>query len=827
MRIDLHVHSKYSERPSQWILKKLDCPESFTEPLRVYDIAKRRGMTHVTITDHNSIGGALEIAHLPDTFISEEVTSYFPEDGCKLHVLALDITESQHEEIQTLRKDIFDLTQYLSQEKIFNIIAHPLYAVNDRLTADHFERLLLLFRNFELNGARNNRENRTLRGILNGLTPDDIGRLIDKHGITPSFSRPHQKRLFGGSDDHSALNIARTYTEFVGGQGAGGSLLAMGDSRVVVHSTAPSPQTMAHNLYGIAWQFFRRKFNLGQYAGKDPLIRFLDGSLGLDPAPEPGMLSRVCFFFSAHKRKRVKHPLSDSLAVLLRHETQKLIDENPDLLVTTRPDTQTAEAREGQWFEFVNSLSNRVMVHFGNHLLDHLSGANVFNIFHTIGSAGGLYSLLAPYFVAFSQFTMGRDLGRQIAGRFQKPQGDRATEGAEDINVAHFTDTFYEINGVALTLRQQARFARAFNRPYTLITCDDRNRPPEKGVAHFSPIGTYDLPEYEQQKIFYPPLLEMLDYCHRQGVNHIHTATPGPIGLAALAISRFLRLPISGTYHTAIPQYVQILTGSGFMEELAWRFVLWYYDQMDLIYAPSLSTRDELIAKGISEDKIRVYPRGVDTGRFNPSKRNGFFKRWNCDEKTTKLVYVGRVSKEKNLHLLSEAFRRLVQTTPAVMLTVVGDGPYLEEMKRETADLPCIFTGRLEGGDLDAAYASSDMFVFPSTTDTFGNVVLEAQSSGLPVIVTDQGGPAENIIAGKTGLVVKGGCVHSLCRSMASLVADPRQRKAMGRSARRYLEKRSFEAAFDKTWELFGSVNAQKRDMAFDDAGIRPRVVRQ
>ncbi|BBO68335.1 glycosyl transferase [Desulfosarcina alkanivorans] len=814
MRIDLHVHSKFSERPSQWILKKLDCPESFTEPLQLYDIARRRGMTHVTITDHNSIGGALEIAHLPGAFVSEEVTSYFPEDGCKLHVLALDITESQHVDIQRLRKNIFDLVAYFEQEKIFNIIAHPLYAVNDRLTVDHFERLLLLFRNFELNGARNSRENQTLRRLLNQLTPDDIQRLVDRHGITPSFPHPHQKRLFGGSDDHSGLNVARTYTEFTGDPDTGTSLSAIENSRVVVHATAPSPQTMAHNLYGIAWQFFRRKFNLGQYAGKDPLVRFLDGSLGLDPAPEPGMLSRVYFFFSAKKNKRVKHPLSDSLASLLRHETQKLIDENPDLLAADRKDGGQDEAREGQWFEFVNRLSNRVMVHFGNHLLDHLSGANVFNIFHTIGSAGGMTTLLAPYFVAYSQFTMGRDLGNQIAGRFGRPPGDQTPAPAGDTHVAHFTDTFYEVNGVALTLRQQVQSAAAADRRYTLITCDDRNRPSEKGVAHFTPIGTYDLPEYEQQKIFYPPVLEMLDYCHRQGFNHIHTATPGPIGLAALAIARFLRLPISGTYHTAIPQYVQVLTGSGFMEDLAWKFVLWYYDQMDLIYAPSRSTREELVARGISAEKIKVYPRGIDTGRFNPSRRNGFFKRWHCDAQTTKLIYVGRVSKEKNLHLLSQAYRRLVQSTPSVVLTVVGDGPYLDEMKAENRGLPCIFTGRLEGDDLASAYASSDIFVFPSTTDTFGNVVLEAQASGVPVIVTDQGGPAENVIPEKTGLVVKGNCARAILSAMESLVADSRRRSEMGRAAREYMEDRSFEAAFNETWKMFGTLNADKMAMA-------------
>ncbi|WP_319405105.1 glycosyltransferase [uncultured Desulfosarcina sp.] len=814
MRIDLHVHSKHSKRPSQWILKKIDCPESFTEPLRLYEIAKKQGMTHVTITDHNSIGGALEIAHLPGTFISEEVTSYFPEDGCKLHVLALDITETQHAEIQKLRSSVFDLAAYFHQENIFNIIAHPLYAVNDRLTVDHFERLLLLFRNFELNGARNHRENQTLKAILNGLTPEDVDRLIDRHGITPLFPNPHQKRLFGGSDDHSSLNIARTYTEFIGNRDADTSLSEMETGRVVVHATAPSPQTMAHNLYGIAWQFFRRKFNLGQYAGKDPLVGFLDGSLGLDPAAEPGMLSRVYFFFSAQKRKRVKHPLSDSLAALLRHETQKIIDESPDLLATPNGDGPSAEAREQQWFEFVNRLSNRVMVHFGNHLLDHLSGANVFNIFHTIGSAGGLYTLLAPYFVAFSQFTMGRELGEQIVRRFRRPESGPLAVPEEGIHVAHFTDTFYEINGVALTLQQQVQYAAEADHRYTLMTCDDRNRPPEKGVVHFAPIGTYDLPEYEQQKIFYPPLLEMLDYCHKHGFNHIHTATPGPIGLAALAIARFLRLPISGTYHTAIPQYVQILTGSGFMEELAWKFVLWYYDQMDLIYAPSRSTRDELVAKGISGDKIRVYPRGIDINRFNPAKRNGFYKKWNGGGKSITLIYVGRVSREKNLHLLSEAYRRLVQSTPAVMLAVVGDGPYLDEMRKETADLPCIFTGRLEGGDLDAAYASSEIFVFPSTTDTFGNVVLEAQASGLPVIVTDQGGPAENVLPEKTGLVVKANCSQSIFDAITSLVADPRRRVKMGQAARRYMEDRSFEAAFNETWKMFGTINAGRQAMS-------------
>ena len=198
--------------------------------------------------------------------------------------------------------------------------------------------------------------------------------------------------------------------------------------------------------------------------GKDPLIRFLDKSLTPDRVEQPGMLSRVYFFLRAQKRRRAEHPLSDSLATLLRRETQKLIDENPELLAAPAPDAHQPANGEQQWFEFVNRLSSRVMVHFGNHLLDHLSGANVFNIFHTIGSAGGLSTLLAPYFVAFSQFTMGRDLGIQIARQFRPPVTDTVPDN--ETHVAHFTDTFYEINGVALTLQQQVQLATAANRHY-------------------------------------------------------------------------------------------------------------------------------------------------------------------------------------------------------------------------------------------------------------------------------------------------------------------------------------------------------------------------
>ncbi len=241
----------------------------------------------------------------------------------------------------------------------------------------------------------------------------------------------------------------------------------------------------------------------------------------------------------------------------------------------------------------------------------------------------------------------------------------------------------------------------------------------------------------------------MLRYSYEQGFTRIHSATPGPIGLAALAIARILKVPFCGTYHTQLPQYAQFLTGDSAMEDLTWKFVVWYYDQMDIIYAPSESTRQELIDRGIRPSKVMLYPRGVDIRRFSPRARNGFYRKRFGVSADLKLLYVGRVSKEKNLDVLTEAYERIHERHPGVHLVIVGDGPYLAEMRARLGHRRCTFTGALTGDDLVRAYASADLFVFPSTTDTFGNVILEAQACGLPVVVTDRGGPRENMRPGQ------------------------------------------------------------------------------
>lgn len=805
MKIDLHLHSKYSRRPSEWILKKLGCPESFTEPADLYRIAKSKGMSLVTITDHNSIEGCLEIAHMEDTFVSEEVTTYFPDTGCKLHVLVYNIDENIHRAIQKIRENVFDLVTYLNTKCVTHALAHPLYSVNGRLTIEEFEKCLLLFKNLELNGARSEEQNRFLELVLSVLTPEEILLLSKKHGIEVEFPYAWKKNLTGGSDDHSSLTIARRYTEVIKAHDLDEFLQGIEQGKAVVQGPAASPEALAQTVYSIAYQFYENKLGLGKYVDNDIIFPFLDRFLRPDKERQPRLLARINFFWNHRKNRRTTSNGNSNVLDLLRNETHKIIWDDPSLSEILKKGNGHGTSLEKEWFHFVNKVSNKLLFQFAENIVNSLSGAHLVNLFQSLGSAGALYSICAPYFVAFSVFSGDRRFARSVLDRYTRVRSNLPKK-LQDMRVAHFTDTYYEVNGVAGTIRQQVECARLSGKYYRVITCDQKNRSVE-GVVNFRPIGVYELSLYPEQKLFFPPFLEMLRYCYEADFSHIHSATPGPLGLAALAIAKILRLPLVGTYHTALPQYAQYLTEDRSIADIVWKYIIWYYDQMNIIFVPSRSTARELSDKGISPEKIRMFPRGVDSERFNPNKRSTKYDEFNGGTRAFRLLYVGRVSREKNLHILIKVFRSLVAVVNNLELVVVGDGPFLSEMKKELQGTPSVFTGYLEREELAEVYASCDLFVFPSTTDTFGNVVLEAQASGLPVIVTDSGGPQENMVHGKTGLVVPGNCETSLLNAVHSLILDRERLKFMGRAARSFVENRSFYQAFNEAWKLYGEVS--------------------
>ncbi len=772
MKSDLHVHSKYSEHPANWLAGQFSIPESFTDPLHIYRTARARGMTHVTITDHNTISGSLQIAHLPGTFISCEFTALFPEDQCKVHVLTYHITEQQFQELATARQDIYAMVGYLDEYHIPNAIAHPLYSVNNKLTQAHFEKLLLLFDLIELNGFRSPEVNSKLRATVASLTREQLETLAEKHHIDNPKLDPARKFHISGSDDHSGLFVARSHTSNPGDD----------PHDFFIHpelseacETASEPAHLAYAIYSILYQHIEKKVNIQQYLARNEALRHMSQLLTMEKPHSPSTLYSLIVKLVSLRRRR-----KNTTEILLRRTLKRMPEMTRNL---------TAENAPQRWFTMMSTTVDENVRELLDHTIEQLKTGNVFNIINGIGAISSLYVLSIPYYIAYKSFQDTRQFAERLSVIPSPPRRPKAV---------HLSDTYYEINGVAKSLQQMTIQAKRLGLDYTFVTCADRES--LFGEKVFKPVQVYDLPEYPEMKLACPPVLDIIDYCFREDFTHVHSATPGPVGLAGLLVAKLLNRPFYTTYHTALPQYAAQLTGDQSLEGFMWVYLRWFYNQADTVFTPSQAFRDELIFNGIAPGKVVVMPHGVDTERFTP-------RDWSKNGDVFKLLYVGRVSKEKNLDVLADALKSMHRQD--VKLTIVGDGPYRAELMQDLAALNVDFPGYLEGDALVQAYRNADLFVFPSTTDTFGCVILEAHSCAVPTIITDAGGPRDIVVPGETGVVVQGKNAPALRKGIESML-DRDKLSTMGLHARATVEARRFDQSFLEYWKCYERAPASR-----------------
>ena len=190
---------------------------------------------------------------------------------------------------------------------------------------------------------------------------------------------------------------------------------------------------------------------------------------------------------------------------------------------------------------------------------------------------------------------------------------------------AWFTDTLEDVNGVARTIRAMVKAAGHAGADLTVVTSRPKISITDIPIKNFAPVGEFEIPEYELQKLSFPPFLDMLDYVQQERFTEIIISTPGPIGLCALGCAKLLGLRTSGIYHTDFPQYARFLSDDAFMESMVWNYMQWFYGQTDLLYVNSEFYRRCWIDRGIVPDKLRIFPRGLDTELFNPAQREPDF----------------------------------------------------------------------------------------------------------------------------------------------------------------------------------------------------------
>ncbi|MEA3186796.1 MAG: hypothetical protein QOD99_626, partial [Chthoniobacter sp.] len=797
-KADLHLHSRYSDRSAEWLLRRFDFPDSYSEPRDLYTQLRRRGMDFVTITDHNRIEGCLEIAELPGAFISEQVTTLFPEDRVPVQLLVWGINEGQHRQLQALRENIYDLQRFLAAQDLAHAVAHPLHRLDEHFGLKHVQKLALLFRCFEgINGLRDALLSEVSQFAFGCLTRETIERFANEHGIEPTHAEAWRKTFVGGSDDHSGIYAGSAWTEAADCEGATEFLAQIKAGGCSPAGAGGTPLALSHGLYQSIYRFVSDKLfktTAQNYRLVEKVFsRFMEGR---DPT-EFTLGEKIGFLAQGIASGKIFEMVKPSNVSLWKQLSA----------LFSRADIKDALAREMEGvteperraFIRANAFSNQLAYRFFTKFVKEISSGNVIESIQELSTLAPILLILTPYIYAFQSQSPSRKWLREICDDF----AGTLPPALQNNKRAWFTDTLEDVNGVANTIRKMTAAGVAAGKDLVVVTSRSAIHINDIPIKNFPPVGEFELPEYELQKLSFPPILPILDYIQREKFTELIISTPGPIGLTALFAAKMLGLRTSGIYHTDFPQYVRILTDDSFLETLTWNYMKWFYAQLDLLYVNSEHYRRCWIDRGIPAERIKILPRGLDSSLFHPSRRDEDLRRkFGAKNGEVLLLYVGRVSKEKDLDVLAASYRKLRARDSHSRLVLVGDGPYLKELR---AALPeATFTGYLAGLDLAKAFASADIFVFPSTTDTFGNVVLEALASGLPTVVSDQGGPRELIENGATGFVTRSLDVEDFTNATERLIADKSLREKMSGNALRAVQDRDWSAAFAQFWATSG-----------------------
>lgn len=793
-KADLHVHSRFSARPSEWFLQRLGTRESYTTPDKAYGDAKSRGMNFVTITDHNEIAGSLILKEkYPESvFTGTELTTYFPEDGCKIHLLVYGITEEQFCVLDKLRPDIYQLRDYIKEQQLAHSVAHATYDINHKLTFAHLEKLILLFDIFEgINGSRSKLANIRLMNTLSLLTPDRIYDLYRRYKIEPFSQDSWIKGITGGSDDHGGLFIGNTYTA------------GHGETVEEFVETIKNKQTFAcgrHNDFrGLAFAIYKVAYDFSRTrSGTWPTSMFNAVNALIFDQDSLGFRNRIVL----QKMKRSKTAREDSIKKALL-DLVNAFQKNKNLKV---------ETKLSMVYDRIADIADSFFVNFITGLEKDLKNSDLIGMIRTVSTSIPGIFLSLPFFTAFNELHRSRNILSELSSTYETPT-------ASEKKILWFSDTINDLNGVAETLKKLGWITFERNLPLTIAACvldEDRrgNLPPN--MINLPCIHTYNPSYFDSYTLRVPSALKSLKMIYDQDPDEIYISTPGPVGMLGLLAAQLLHVPCHVVYHTDFTRQAQQIIGDETVSRIVEDATRWFHCRADFIHVPTRQYMDLLEQRNFDRKKMHLFHRGIEKDVFTPQAAEKDFlrKKYGVESGIT-LLYAGRISKEKNLDFLADVYDQLVKKYDRLNLVMAGDGPYMKEFQQKMSNYPrAHLLGRIDRKELAAIYSNADCFVFPSTTDTFGMVILEAQACGLPAVVSDFGGPQEIVINGKTGYIANtnnsGDWVRKISMLVDTIRNKPEEYRQMRSNAHQNIETTySWDTVLEN---IFGCSKGEKKE---------------
>ena len=376
------------------------------------------------------------------------------------------------------------------------------------------------------------------------------------------------------------------------------------------------------------------------------------------------------------------------------------------------------------------------------------------------------------------------------------------------LRITLVTETFPpEINGVSMTLGRLVEGLARRGHHVQVVRCrlpNEELTQPNPGVTHV-PLPSLPIPRYSGLRLGLPARGRLREIWSRDRPDVVHIATEGPLGRSALRAAEELRLPLASSYHTNFHDYSRHY-GLGLMHGLVAGYLRRFHNRTRVTMVPSPDLLEQLSHAGY--ENLVTLGRGVDTVLFTPAKRDEALRaRWGVSPQEPVLLHVGRVAPEKNIPLALAAFKRIRETVANARMVVVGDGPLRRGLSEQHPGV--IFTGALPVEDLARHYASADIFLFPSMSETFGNVLLEAMASGLATVSFDYAAPKAYVQHEDNGLLAGFGDEASWMTMACALAAHPTYIARLRPAARATAEAIGWDAVIDRFETLLRRVADQ------------------
>ena len=803
LTIDLHCHDHNSSTPDELLGRILNIPETWLPSGNLIDVLKNHGCDTFTVTNHNNARSCYELRESGiDVLTGAEFTCQVPDYRVGIHVLAYGFTPNQEKTLDKLRPDIYRFQEYAVENDIPTIWAHPLYHYHrgEIPPIDFFDKMALVFERFEvINGQRDTWQNMLVKIFVENLSREKIDAISKKTKLPPDryCAHPYKKSMAGGSDSHmgifTGLTGTRLYVEDLAEK-----LKIMSRSKLALEAIKAgdmAPYGSHNDSEKMMVSFLDYFCQIAMHMEDPGLIRMI---LHKGEVREKLFALAIANGFSEMKRHRVTMNFlqlfhqcfsgnvpSFRKRLMVPKVYKPIFDEASRMAVTRRDKPEEIVQKFKDSIHMIYENLSRILIgrlQAKIEKLDHDRGLKdlkidqIFKSFelptqirnYAISGAlkngngspplnltefldGLSFPLLGSAVIVSASFASARVMynSRGLLMKFSEHLGRLK----HPHRMLWLTDTLEDVNGVAMVLRSMLDEIRKHNLPIDILVCSSTLKSGDHLIV-VPPLGEYTLPFYEQQPIRIPSIMDIHRIFKEGEYDRLICSTEGPMGLISLFLKQAYTVPAYFFVHTDWMMFArQVLNFDHENRSRLRRILRAFYRGFDGLFVLNRDQMNWLIGKEMGFDQSRVFLTAHwAEPEFIPqqARKSDMF---GLKEKTPVLLFAGRVSDEKGVMELPAIYRSVREKYPDVKLAIAGKGPKESDLREAVPD--AVFLGWVDHKKLPAVYSAADMLLLPSKFDTFGCVVLEAMSCGLPVAAYNTKGPKDIIENGKNGYLVK------------------------------------------------------------------------